>query len=175
MRAAQFGGIREPVRVREMQVPEIDEGDALVRVITCGICRSDWHLWNGDWQWFGVKLLQPAVLGHEIGGVVEKVGSSVRLIQPGMRVTIPFHLACGYCPYCRSGEQNLCENRIVLQRTPGSGGWAQYMRARCAGKFGNGACGSLLSAQGRTVVSGRVDLTARQREHFSSYGHCCSK
>jgi len=46
-----------------------------------------------------------------------------------MRVAIPFHLACGYCPYCRSGEQNLCENRIVLHRTPGSGGWAQYMRA----------------------------------------------
>ena len=129
MRAAQFDGIREPVRVREMQVPEIDEGDALVRVVTCGICRSDWHLWNGDWEWFSAKLLHPAVLGHEIGGVVEKVGSSVRHVQPGMRVTIPFHLACGYCPYCRSGEQNLCENRIVLQRTPGSSGWAQYMRA----------------------------------------------
>ena len=129
MRAAQFDGIRGRVQVREMLVPEIDEEDALVRVVSCGICRSDWHMWNGDWEWFGAKLLQPAVLGHEIGGVVEKVGSSVRHVQPGMRVTIPFHLACGYCPYCRSGEQNLCENRIVLHRTPGSGGWAQYMRA----------------------------------------------
>jgi threonine dehydrogenase-like Zn-dependent dehydrogenase len=46
-----------------------------------------------------------------------------------MRVTIPFHLACGYCPYCRRGVQNLCENRIVPHSTPGSGGWAQYMRA----------------------------------------------
>ena len=121
MRAAQFDGIRGRVQVREMLVPEIDEEDALVRVVTWGICRSDWHLWNGDWEWFGPKLLQPAVLGHEIGGVVEKVGSSVRHIQRGMRVTIPFHLACGYCPYCRSGEQNLCENRIVPMDTPGSG------------------------------------------------------
>lgn len=129
MRAAQFDGIRGRVQVRQMQVPEIDEEDALVRVVTCGICRSDWHKWNGDWEWFGSKLLQPAVLGHEIGGVVEKVGSSVRHVQPGMRVTIPFHLACGYCQYCRSGEQNLCENRIVPMDTPGSGGWAQYMRA----------------------------------------------
>ena len=88
MRAAQFDGIRGRVQVREMQIPEIDEEDALVRVVTCGICRSDWHLWNGDWEWFGAKLLQPAVLGHEIGGVVEKVGSSVRHIHPGMRVAI---------------------------------------------------------------------------------------
>jgi len=129
MRAAQFDSARGPVRVREVPIPEIDEADALVRVVACGICRSDWHVWNGDWEWFGVKRPLPSVLGHEIGGVVEKVGSSVKRVQPGMRVTIPFHLACGYCPCCRRGEQNLCDNRIFPHSTPGSGGWAQYMRA----------------------------------------------
>jgi D-arabinose 1-dehydrogenase-like Zn-dependent alcohol dehydrogenase len=44
MRVALFDGVRGRVRVGEMQVPEIDEEDALVRVVTCGICRSDWHL-----------------------------------------------------------------------------------------------------------------------------------
>ena len=57
MRAAQFDGIRGRVQVKEMQIPEIDEEDALVRVVTCGICRSDWHLWNGDW---GVVRCQTA-------------------------------------------------------------------------------------------------------------------
>jgi D-arabinose 1-dehydrogenase-like Zn-dependent alcohol dehydrogenase len=132
MRAARVDGVRQPVHVAEVPVPEIGADDALVRVVASGICRSDWHLWNGDWGWLGMKLPQPAVLGHEIGGVVAAAGSGVRQIKPGMRVTIPFNMACGWCPYCRDGRQNLCDNAQFPMLLEGSGGWAQYVRVPTA-------------------------------------------
>ncbi|MDQ2805206.1 MAG: alcohol dehydrogenase catalytic domain-containing protein [Pseudomonadota bacterium] len=128
MRAAQTEGIRQAVRVADVSVPEIGEDDALIRVVASGICRSDWHLWNGDWTWVGMKLPQPAVLGHEMGGVVVAVGSGVTQVKAGTRVTVPFNLACGHCPYCRDGRQNLCDNAAFPMMMPGSGGWAQYSR-----------------------------------------------
>ncbi|MBV8399152.1 MAG: alcohol dehydrogenase catalytic domain-containing protein [Acetobacteraceae bacterium] len=132
MRAARVDEIRGPVRVTDMPVPEIGPDDALVRVVASGICRSDWHIWNGDWNWVGIKLPSPAVLGHEMGGVVESVGANVRRVTPGTRVTVPFNLACGFCPYCRDGRQNLCDNAAYPMLLPGSGGWAQYARVPTA-------------------------------------------
>lgn len=128
MRVARTDGVRQDVRVAEMPVPELGADDALIRIVASGICRSDWHLWNGDWTWMGMTLPQPAVLGHEMGGVIEAVGANVKQAAPGMRVTVPFNLACGHCPYCRQGEQNLCDNAAFPMLMPGSGGWAQYAR-----------------------------------------------
>ncbi len=128
MRAAQVDGIRGSVIVADVQIPEIEADDALVRVVASGICRSDWHLWNGDWDWLGLRLQPGAVLGHEIGGIVEAVGPNVRSVRPGQRVTIPFNLACGHCHHCSRGEQNICDNAAYPHFIPGSGGWAQYVR-----------------------------------------------
>lgn len=129
MNAAQIQGVRGPVNVTRMQVPDIGEDDALVRVVASGVCRSDWHLWNGDWEWVGMSLAPNAVLGHEIGGVVEAVGTNVTSVRVGQKVTVPFNLACGSCHHCARGEQNICDNAAVPHLIPGSGGWAQYMRA----------------------------------------------
>jgi D-arabinose 1-dehydrogenase-like Zn-dependent alcohol dehydrogenase len=129
MNAARIEGVRGGVLVEEMPVPNIGPDDALVRVVASGICRSDWHLWNGDWQWVGMSLEKGAVLGHEIGGVVEAIGANVRGLSVGQKVTVPFNLACGCCHHCNLGEQNLCDNAAVPHLIPGSGGWAQYMRA----------------------------------------------
>lgn len=128
MKAAQCSGKRGAVAVAEVPVPDLQDGDALIRVAASGICRSDWHLWNGDWGWVGMKLPEPAVLGHEMGGIVEAVGAGVKQIRPGMRVTVPFNLACGNCRYCHDGRQNLCDNAQFPMMMPGSGGWAQYSR-----------------------------------------------
>lgn len=127
MNASFIEGVRAKARVEKVEIPEIGPDDALVRVVASGICRSDWHLWNGDWAWFNQKLYP--TLGHEIGGVVEAVGANVKNIKPGMKITVPFNLACGSCPYCRKGRQNLCDNQQVPHSLPGSGGWAEYMRA----------------------------------------------
>ena len=129
MNAARIQGVRGSVVVEQMQVPDIGPDDALIRVVASGICRSDWHLWNGDWEWVGMKLEPGAVLGHEIGGVVEALGANVTGLKVGQKVTVPFNLACGCCHHCNRGEQNLCDNAAVPHLIPGSGGWAQYMRA----------------------------------------------
>jgi D-arabinose 1-dehydrogenase-like Zn-dependent alcohol dehydrogenase len=129
MKAARIQGVRGEVLVQEMQVPDIGPDDALIRVVASGICRTDWHLWNGDWGWLDINLEPGAVLGHEIGGVIETLGSNVKGLRPGQRITVPFNLACGCCHHCSRGEQNLCDNGSVPFLIPGSGGWAQYMRA----------------------------------------------
>ena len=128
MRAVQIDEVRKPMTVRDIPIPEVGANDALVRLTASGICRTDWHLWNGDWTWLGVKLQLPLVLGHEIGGVVESVGSSVEGLAVGTRVCVPFNMACGHCPYCLKGLQNDCDNYMWPMLTEGSGGFAQYAR-----------------------------------------------
>lgn len=128
MRAVQVEQLRKPMELREIPIPDIGDEDVLVRVTASGICRTDWHVWNGDWTWAGLDLPIPITLGHEIGGIVERVGSGVSHLKPGMRVCVPFNLADGDCPYCRKGMQNLCENAAWGFTTPGSGGFAQYAR-----------------------------------------------
>ncbi len=128
MRAVQADAIRRPMVLRDIAIPDIGEHDALVRVVASGICRTDWHVWNGDWTWAGLDLPLPITLGHEIGGVVERVGSAVTNLKPGMKVCVPFNFADGTCPYCQRGKQNLCENAAWNFTTPGSGGCAEYAR-----------------------------------------------
>lgn len=128
MRAVQMDEIRKPLVIRSVPVPEIGDDDALIRITASGICRTDWHVWNGDWTWLGLKVPIPATLGHEIGGVVEQVGSRVKNLAVGTRVSVPFNLACGHCPYCRKGLQNICDNAAWPHLLQGSGGWAEYAR-----------------------------------------------
>jgi propanol-preferring alcohol dehydrogenase len=126
MRAAVLTRFREPLSVEQVPDPTAGPADAIVRVEACGVCRSDWHLWQQDLTWAGVELSLPAVPGHELGGVVEVVGSEIQRFRPGDRVTVPFHLACGRCQYCFSGRSNLClaYGLVGVHR---SGGYGQYV------------------------------------------------
>ena len=108
MKAAVMTELRKPLEVMELQDPLPGPDGALVLVEACGICRSDWHLWQGDWTWMGIQPQLPIVMGHELAGVVESVGSDVRTFRPGDRVTLPFHMACGHCEYCQTGRSNIC-------------------------------------------------------------------
>ena len=60
--------------VREIPDPACPSNGAIVRVEGSGICRSDWHVWQGDWEWIGFKMPTPMILGHEFAGVVEESG-----------------------------------------------------------------------------------------------------
>jgi propanol-preferring alcohol dehydrogenase len=132
MNTAQMNAVRKPLVVRSKAVPEPGPDDAIVRVEACGICRSDWHVWNGDWTWFGgPPIPMPAVLGHEIGGIVEEVGKSVRRLRVGDRVTIPFHQSCGACSHCLEGVPNRCTDGGMPGFTH-DGGWAGYTRVMYA-------------------------------------------
>jgi propanol-preferring alcohol dehydrogenase len=123
MRALFMTGIEEPLEIRHVPLPEMGPDDAIVKITASGICRSDWHFWCGH-----MHLPLPTVLGHEIGGVVAAVGSSVRHLKVGQAVTVPFNLACGQCGYCRHGSQHMCDNGSTPLTSPGSGGWAEYCR-----------------------------------------------
>jgi propanol-preferring alcohol dehydrogenase len=108
MKAAVMTGVGSPLVIKDVPDPVPGPADAVIRVEACGVCRSDWHLWVGDWTWFGVNLTLPLVLGHEFGGTVLEVGPDVHGLKPGDRVAVPFHKACGRCANCYGGRSNLC-------------------------------------------------------------------
>lgn len=126
MRAAVLTRYREPLEFQDnLPMPAAGPNDVVIRVEACGICRSDWHLWQEDWTWMGISVPLPRVQGHEFGGVVEEVGSGVRKLKRGDRVTVPFHIACGHCGYCHTGRSNICY-ALGFYGFHHDGGFAEY-------------------------------------------------
>jgi alcohol dehydrogenase len=131
MRAAVFQGVGEPLEVEEVQRPEPDPHEAVVETEACGICRSDWHAWQGDWDWIGVIPTPGLVFGHEPAGTVVEVGEDVERVSVGDRVTNPFNLGDATCRHCRSGRTNLCERPLpmgFISAQPGA--FAEYYTVR---------------------------------------------
>jgi L-iditol 2-dehydrogenase len=93
-----------------MPIPEIHADDVLVRVRACGVCGSDVHGYDGS----SGRRIPPLVMGHEAAGVIERVGAGVTGFGRGDRVTFDSTVSCGRCDFCRRGEVNLCDNRMVL-------------------------------------------------------------
>ena len=121
MKALVLEEIGQPMKVHnDWPEPKCPADGAIVRVEGSGICRSDWHLWQGDWGWIGFKPRLPAVLGHEFAGVIEEVGKDVKTLKPGARVVVPLAQGCGVCDDCRVGYPNHCS------RSGGMTGYARY-------------------------------------------------
>jgi alcohol dehydrogenase len=118
MRALVFDEYGGPLEVREVPQPSAPADGVVVEVRATGICRSDWHGWQGHDP--GIAL--PHVPGHELAGVVHEVGASVRHWKPGDRVTVPFVNACGRCPRCLDGDHQVCDS----QRQPGFTHWGSF-------------------------------------------------
>ena len=125
MKAAVLTAFRAPLEIQTVPDPTLGDGDAVVRVDACGICRSDWHLWQEDWSWAGLILSLPCVMGHEVGATVVETGKNVKRFKVGDRVTIPFHLACGLCEFCHTGRSNLCQALGFLGAHT-SGGYGEF-------------------------------------------------
>ncbi|MBC7372680.1 MAG: alcohol dehydrogenase catalytic domain-containing protein [Frankiales bacterium] len=111
----QYGG---PLEVRDLPDPVAAPGGVVVRVAASGVCRSDWHGWQGH----DPDIRLPHVPGHELAGTVEAVGVGVGRWRIGDRVTVPFVCACGSCPRCAAGEHQVCDN----QSQPGFTGWGSF-------------------------------------------------
>lgn len=109
MRAARLSGWRLPLDLVDLPDPEPSEGEVVLRVLACGICRSDWHVWTGA----DPDVSLPHVPGHEYCGEVVAVGPGVRRWRAGDRVIAPFILACGACPACAAGEQTTCASQVL--------------------------------------------------------------
>jgi len=131
MKAVQLVERRRPLELVDLPEPVPAAGEVVIEVEAEGICRTDWHVWNGDWDWVGLVPTLPLVMGHELGGTVVAVGSGVSRVRAGDRVTTPFHESCGRCGYCLSGRSNLCDAMEFLGLTH-DGGYAQYAAIRNA-------------------------------------------
>ncbi|GGE04464.1 alcohol dehydrogenase [Marinithermofilum abyssi] len=133
MRAARIIEHKKPLNIQDLPDPQPGPEDAVIRIEACGVCRSDWHAWQGDWSWIGLSPELPITPGHEFGGIVEEVGKGVKSYRPGDRVTVPFHSGCGQCEYCLKGVPNLCKNLEIFGLVSGlDGGYAEYVLVRNA-------------------------------------------
>ncbi|ELY49226.1 alcohol dehydrogenase [Natronorubrum bangense JCM 10635] len=105
---------QEPLEVQDVERPEPEPDGVVAKVNGCGVCRSDWHCWQGDWDWFGYRPDPPHILGHEPCGTIVEVGEDVETVSEGDHIAIPFNFACGKCELCRNGRENICENHVGL-------------------------------------------------------------
>jgi threonine 3-dehydrogenase len=101
---------REPgIWMQDLPVPEIGHNDALIRVRKAAICGTDIHIYNWD-DWAQRTIPVPMAIGHEFTGEIVAVGSEVRGLKPGDRVSGEGHITCGFCRNCRAGRRHLCRN-----------------------------------------------------------------
>ncbi len=125
MTAAVYRGVND-MRMEEVAVPKIGDGEILVRVHTCGICGTDLKkIATGSHS-------APRIFGHETSGVVAKVGDGVRKFSVGDRVVVFHHIPCGECYYCRNKTFAQCSTYKKVGCTagyePSGGGFAEYVR-----------------------------------------------
>ncbi len=114
-----------PLVLANVPVPEPSDDQLLVQVSACGVCRTDLHVIEAELP----QRKMPVVPGHQVVGVVEKIGRAVTQFRPGDRVGIAWlHRTCGKCEYCRAGKENLCDNADFTGYTV-DGGYAEYALA----------------------------------------------
>ncbi len=115
------------VRVEEVPVPEVAEGEVLIKVATCGVCGTDIK------KIFHRYVEPPQILGHELAGTVVAVGRGVTKWKPGDRVMSFHHTPCGKCFYCERRLFSQCKQYkttgLTAGFTPNGGGFAEYVKA----------------------------------------------
>lgn len=94
----------------EFPVPELSDGTAIVRIKRIGVCGTDYHAYKGNQPFF----TYPRVLGHELAGVIEEVGTNAEGFKRGDQVGIVPYLHCGTCIACRNGKTNCCASLQVM-------------------------------------------------------------
>lgn len=128
MQAMVLHGPGQPLRMETRPLPLPGPGEVLLRVQACAVCRTDLHIVDGE---LPLPHL-PIVPGHEIVGIVERLGDGVSQYQVGDRLGVPWlgH-TCGHCAYCGAGRENLCDTPVFtgLGR---DGGFATHVLADAA-------------------------------------------
>ena len=118
MKAAYYSSFKQLISIENLPDPIPESGDVVIRVKASGICRSDWHGWQGH----DSDIHLPHVPGHEFAGTIEAIGSGIRNWKVGDRVTVPFCVGCGSCTQCKKGQEQICDNYFQ----PGFTGWGSF-------------------------------------------------
>jgi len=104
--AAICYGADKPFTIEDVTLDDPRPDEVLVRIVACGICHTDMAVRDGQ-----LPTPLPAILGHEGGGIVEKVGADVTHVKPGDRVLMSFN-SCGHCPSCDVERPTYCYNFV---------------------------------------------------------------
>jgi len=129
MKAAILRELKRPLIIDEVVQPKPGADDVLIEVGACGVCHSDLHVADGDWPQIVSITKRPVILGHEIAGRVVEKGASVKHLEVGDRVGVPWvHWTCGECEFCREGNENLCAKQQITGVTV-DGGYAEFVKA----------------------------------------------
>ena len=126
MRAVQFSAYGAAPTVVSVDQPACPPDGVLISVRATGVCRSDWHAWQGHEP---VQL--PHVPGHEFAGTIAEVGPEVTRRQVGERVTVPFVCGCGRCELCLGGDAQVCPQQTQPGFT-GPGSFAELVAIHAA-------------------------------------------
>jgi 2-desacetyl-2-hydroxyethyl bacteriochlorophyllide A dehydrogenase len=109
--------------VREMEEKPLKPDEVRIKVMACGVCGTDVHIYNGEPG--SAEVVPPVVLGHEYAGIVEEIGSGVTTLAVGDHVTVDPNMYCGNCVPCRDGKKQFCKNLQALGVNC-NGGFAEY-------------------------------------------------
>ena len=118
MKALVFEQFQAPLSIQNVPDPLPAPDGVVIEVKATGLCRSDWHGWMGHDD----DITLPHVPGHEFAGVIRAIGRDVRKWKVGDRITVPFVCACGACPECQSGNQQVCDRQFQ----PGFTHWGSF-------------------------------------------------
>ncbi|HOJ31756.1 MAG TPA: zinc-dependent dehydrogenase [bacterium] len=112
----------ENLEIVERNIPAPQEGEILIRVKSCAICGTDIKVFHHGHK----HIVFPRVTGHELSGIIEKIGGNVKNLKEGDRVAVAPAIPCGQCYYCRRGWQSMCDDLKAIGYHF-DGGFAQYM------------------------------------------------
>lgn len=122
MLAAILEKPKEALVLKELPTPQPQSDEVLIKVLACGVCRTDLHVVDGELP----NPLLPVIPGHEIVGQIIEKGSAVQDFQVGARVVVPWLAGtCGHCAYCHEQKENLCDEPLFTGYTR-NGGFAEY-------------------------------------------------
>lgn len=126
MKAIAYSAYQAMPVLTEVAEPACPDGGVVVAVRATGVCRSDWHAWQGH-----DPVTLPHIPGHELAGEIASVGAGVSRWRVGDRVTVPFVCGCGVCEYCLAGEAQVCPQQTQPGFT-GPGSFAELVALHSA-------------------------------------------
>src|SRR5690349_7408400 len=129
VRAAVLEEVGQPVVIRDLELIEPRAGEVRVRMLASGVCHSDLHVREGEWD-----RPTPIVMGHEGAGIVEAVGDGVTTPRVGQLVALSWLIPCGACRSCRRGHVWACPASPSYRHTllDGTTAFAGGVRSYCA-------------------------------------------